>query len=724
MPLPAITNCLQCFIYCLSLVFLLNINLLAEQNDRNNNSISYLLREAINAQKKNNYELALEDYQKILTICPKNKKALLEIKKISKLIARSYQSILQETRHSLLQNVEKTWYYPNAPPSLELPPKSKKTYCIEQDVASNLQEDAYNYGINNDSLNSKLDSLVIPSIDLEDTPLSEAIDYLRKRSCILDESNKGINIFLNLPAAATKNAYLLDMMSSKESQSAEAIEEEHLQTEYSSNIGDSNNASPKKVEIDIAEEPHISLKLHHVPLRTVLEYVAKQAGLTIHIDPYAVVLSPELPNRENFITKEYLISSPSIFMKAKESHHANMTPLLAKEFFEQEGITFPEGSSANYFDSSHKLIVRNTRENIDLINILIVTSQNKDTLQVSIETKFIEVSQDQLEKFGLSWLLGALQIGNSGINVNARGGQDVLNTDETPLIDKAIDSISNLPSKNSVVQENPMDAVIDNMGSNRHDTTFPAGLFSITGVYTNPQFQIILQAMHQKKGIDLMAAPHVTTKDGVKATVKIIDEFIYPTDYTPPQIPQSTTNSGGNILHEAPPTIAPSFPSNWTKRDLGVFLEAKPTIGPDGYTIDLELHPQITDFDGFINYGSPINTIGYHFSTSNGCVTPFSSTLTTNTMNQPVFTVREVNTSVTVYDGQTVVLGGLIREDIKKFEEKIPVLGDIPLAGKLFRYKSDKKLKKNLIIFVTPKILNQDGIPLSHVNEHISYSSQ
>ena len=90
-------------------------------------------------------------------------------------------------------------------------------------------------------------------------------------------------------------------------------------------------------------------------------------------------------------------------------------------------------------------------------------------------------------------------------------------------------------------------------------------------------------------------------------------------------------------------------------------------------------------------------------------------------MNQPVFTVREVNTSVTVYDGQTVVLGGLIREDIQKFEEKIPVLGDIPLAGKLFRYKSDKKLKKNLIIFVTPKILNQDGIPLSHVSPDISH---
>ena len=150
MPLSAKTNYLQYFIYYSSLVFLLNINLLAEQNYRNNNSISYLLREAINAQKKNNYELALEDYQKILTIDRKNKKALLEIKKIFKLIARSHQRILQDTRHSLLKNVEKTWGYPSAAPSLELPPNSKETDCIEQDVASNLQEDACNNGINND----------------------------------------------------------------------------------------------------------------------------------------------------------------------------------------------------------------------------------------------------------------------------------------------------------------------------------------------------------------------------------------------------------------------------------------------------------------------------------------------------------------------------------------------------------------------------------------------
>jgi general secretion pathway protein D len=70
-----------------------------------------------------------------------------------------------------------------------------------------------------------------------------------------------------------------------------------------------------------------------------------------------------------------------------------------------------------------------------------------------------------------------------------------------------------------------------------------------------------------------------------------------------------------------------------------------------------------------------------------------------------------VNTFVTVWDGQTVALGGLIREDVQKIQDKIPILGDMPLAGRLFRSDADQKLKKNLVIFVTPRILDAEGQP-------------
>jgi general secretion pathway protein D len=252
----------------------------------------------------------------------------------------------------------------------------------------------------------------------------------------------------------------------------------------------------------------------------------------------------------------------------------------------------------------------------------------------------------------------------------------------------------------------------------RQATQAAPGIFSIAGVFSEPQFQLVIRALNQKKGIDLMSAPKVTTKSGVKATVKIVNEFIYPRQYQPPQIPQSTQVQvqgglgGFNAANQPPPTITPSFPTDFTKQDLGVTLDAKPTIGPDGYTIELELNPRVIDFDGFINYGSPINAVGYRQDVSFPALSePYAQTLTTNTIKQPVFSTREVNTFVTVWDGQTVALGGLIREDVQKVQDKVPFLGDVPLAGRLFRSEADQKLKKNLVIFVTPRILDADGQP-------------
>ena len=86
--------------------------------------------------------------------------------------------------------------------------------------------------------------------------------------------------------------------------------------------------------------------------------------------------------------------------------------------------------------------------------------------------------------------------------------------------------------------------------------------------------------------------------------------------------------------------------------------------------------------------------------------------LTPNTINQPVFSVRQVDTQVTIYDGQTVVLGGLMREDVQKVQDKTPILGDAPLVGSLFRSSSNQRIKRNLLIFVTAGLLDPAGQPL------------
>ncbi len=136
-------------------------------------------------------------------------------------------------------------------------------------------------------------------------------------------------------------------------------------------------------------------------------------------------------------------------------------------------------------------------------------------------------------------------------------------------------------------------------------------------------------------------------------------------------------------------------------------LEVDPVIGPDGYTIDLNLAPEVTEFEGFINYGSPINT-----ASTDALGNPTTVTLTENKIEQPVFSTRKVTTAVTVWDGQTVAMGGLIREDVQDVEDKVPILGDLPFLGRLFQSKAEDHFKRNLMILVTAKLIDPSGEPV------------
>src|SRR5439155_12368759 len=122
----------------------------------------------------------------------------------------------------------------------------------------------------------------------------------------------------------------------------------------------------------------------------------------------------------------------------------------------------------------------------------------------------------------------------------------------------------------------------------------------------------------------------------------------------------------------------------------------------DGYTIQMSIIPTITEFVG---YDDPGQFIPQAQSVSQGGVgVPIRAQLPL-----PRIRLRQVTTSAIVWDGQTVVLGGLISEDVTRLKDKVPVLGDLPLLGKLFRSESSQTKKRNLVIFVTPTIIDPAG---------------
>jgi general secretion pathway protein D len=129
--------------------------------------------------------------------------------------------------------------------------------------------------------------------------------------------------------------------------------------------------------------------------------------------------------------------------------------------------------------------------------------------------------------------------------------------------------------------------------------------------------------------------------------------------------------------------------------ETGPILDVVPYVLSDGYTINLALIPSDTEFAGYDQLALPQVT-----GTLN--VVELPTVL-------PRFTVRQVVTTVNVWDNQTVVLGGLITSTVDSTKNKVPMLGDLPLVGRLFQSESKSTTKDNLMIFVTSTIVDPAG---------------
>jgi general secretion pathway protein D len=381
-------------------------------------------------------------------------------------------------------------------------------------------------------------------------------------------------------------------------------------------------------------------------------------------------------------------------------------------------ITLPDGradaASATFWPHTGVLIVRNTQDNLDMVDALVDQANASQPKQVEIESKFVEVNQNNLKELGFDWLLGPFSLNGK---VFGSGGTSVSSPAANPANFPFVDPVTNQPiGQNPVTSGNRSGSFA--IGANALDALlFPGasgvapGMFGLAGVFTDPQFQVVIRALNQKKGIDLLSAPKVTTKSGQRAIIEVVREFRYPRTYTPPQVPSI---SGGNNSSVNVAVVTPTTPQDWDTRNTGVTLEVEPVVGGDATTIDLNLVPQVVEFEGFINYGSPI----FGINTSNAAaITGPRVLLTDNVINQPVFSTRKVTTSVSVWDGQTVVLGGLMREDVQKVEDKTPIIGDIPLVGRAFRTNVDQHIKKNLIIFVTARVVTPAGLAFNAEEE-------
>ncbi|MBP2680715.1 MAG: pilus assembly protein PilQ [Candidatus Krumholzibacteriota bacterium] len=189
------------------------------------------------------------------------------------------------------------------------------------------------------------------------------------------------------------------------------------------------------------------------------------------------------------------------------------------------------------------------------------------------------------------------------------------------------------------------DAVIDARSGS------PTGTLRVGTVQSWGEVQAILDVMEQENKANVISNPRIVTAENREASILVGKE-----------IPLIVSDEAGNPITEL------------TK--IGIILRVTPHVNLDK-TITLDLHPEVSDLAAQ--------------ATVQGGV---------------VIMMSEADTRVIVGDGETAVIGGLISESETNFENGVPVLKDIPLLGGLFKFQSDNKKKRELVIFVTPKIVS------------------
>jgi len=678
---------------------------------KNVEKVRKLLYRAQSYYDEAKFDHAILEFKEVLRIDPHNKAARRGMEKVSSAKSDYYRAAYDQTRASMLTQVDQAW-------EISVPPAIQEGPGIGPNSNTTVSPALY--------LRQKLQSIMLPLVEFEnDATVRDAINFLRQRSRELDTeeldpTKKGLNFIFRNPTIV----------------------------DGGEGMGEGDGIAD---EIDKIENINLGgLTIRNIPMEEALRQICQKSGLRYKVENYSVVILKATDVDDNEMYARTFRVPPDLrnlisdgpggggggggaddpFGEENTDDAGNKKSIA--ELLELQGIKFPEGATAGFSKARSTLTVRNTANALDQVETLVDELSLRKPRQIKMLTKFVEISQENTDELGFDWIISPFGItSNSSFlsggtlgNSSGRNATDfvspVAGVSVPGIPSAANESVSNIVtggnrSGDFGISRDSIDSFLNNPNRTAQNSSVAPGILSLTGLFTDGQVQMIMRGLAQKKGADVMTAPSIVSRSGERATIEIIREFIYPTEYEPPELPQSVGvggglggdgdggNQGANIF-----PVTPATPTAFETRNTGVTLEVEPILGEDGYTIDLTFKPEIVEFEGFINYGSPIQSPG-----TDALGNPITITITENRIEMPVFSTRRVNTSLTIYDGHTVAVGGLMRENVQNVEDKVPILGDLPLIGRLFQTKAENHIKSNLIIFVTARIIDATGQPVS-----------
>ena len=605
------------------------------------------------------YQGSLEAYREVLQYQPNNSESKAYQVRIREILSEnSGQWNRGVTKGKLLELLDETWKLP-------------EVYNREanKDAIANLTDPAL----------EKLRSIIVPEINIRDLPLDRAVQQLNNVSQSYDKDQKGVNMVV---------------------------------------------IDPER------KNPPVNITLRQVSLEKALEIITKGVNFTFTVNQGIVEIRPDSGSSDQETEFFPLSQAATIKMTGMSSVNGGGAgapgataanpfggaptggnagggdgqrpeEIAIRNFFIRSGVNFEAQGASLAYDGTN-LIVTQNRKNLDRVrNIL---RRYSDIKQVHIETKFIEVNENTLNELGANWritdpLTGSIRAQTNLRSVNgvfggatvARPGSITVGGNTTPL--------ANVPPQFPTANTGSAEPNFGGASPGGSVWGGVAGSYlGKVGMIGDYDLSVFLKAVEQNSGTDLMSSPSLTVLDGKTAMVKIAQLLRYPQSYgdTQSNVGTAGANGGGG----AGVTITAGTPQDFTVQEVGVTLEVTPTVQADD-AIALNLKPKVIEFEGFVEYGGTSVAIAGN-----------TTVLVPSGYFQPIFTTREVSTDVTVFDGATVVIGGLTREEVKTVNDKVPVLGDIPLVGAAFRSTGKTTTKRNLMVFVTANLVSPGGATL------------
>ena len=498
-----------------------------------------------------------------------------------------------------------------------------------------------------------LSTIEIPEIVFNEKPLRDAVEELQRLSEQNDPKKKGINFVLRL--------------------------------------------SPPAEGID-PEAATVSLELRNIKLQTALKYLCEQIRggekLRYDVENSAVLILPVTETGGELETRSYTLP-PSLLANSVKPGEAKTPKELGKLVLDSIGVnTSMASTSAMCFSDTGKLVVRNTPNELSKVEQRIRDAQGEPPQkQFEVETKFLSFTENDVKNFTFNLQMN----GNTSIPAPGSPGALYNPASATGGTDGLRGTAGFSPGGGSVTA---LQALLD--------PTYPQNASNQVGV--NAQvfgrgFAAVLQLLQNAIGKDLVAAPRVTLADGKQSKIVISRRMYYPTTYTQPQVPNNDQGVGAGF-------ILPANPTAFEYRDIGTTLEVKGESTSIPKAVDLDFtNLLVEDFEGFVDYGVNISTVtqGGQYDTPPSDAVSTTQDIGAAPFLVPIFTKKSLQSRVRLIDGETVGMGGLISDVVQLVDDKVPMLGDIPMLGRLFRGEASQKIKSNLVIFCTLRIINPDG---------------